>query len=791
MIDHLLPQNVIQALGWSLLHSLWQGAFLAIILGILLLFLRKFSSATRYLIIAFFMVLHVAIIPLNFINHYHPVVSNSEDNLKVNPSEPTSLKVSKHDVQEQDYNIITEKVNQKFTGYFDLHLPLIVTIWFVGVTILLLRYLAQLAYVQRLISHGVQPFPPQLYDVIRKLEEKINIHRNVKYLQTFRISSPMTVGWLKPVVLFPIGLFAKLDPSEVEAILLHELAHIKRNDYLVNVFQSLATILLFYHPATWWISGLLHQERENCCDDLVIELSGKPDEYATTLIHLQEQKLKAMKTSLSISGKKSSFTQRILRLLQDSIPSANRFREGFITAMVLVCGFIFLAATTKEPIQKQELNISSLEPTTQKDNKVDMLINAIDENDEQLFNYLLEQGIEINGVGSNEWTPLGFAASEGRLEFAKVLLDRGANINHPTNSHRTPILAAASEGQLEIVKLLIERGASVDVKANDNNALSLAAREGHLEVVQFLKGVSPKLMPAEEDKTNMLINAIDDKNEEIFNYLIDEGVDVNKPNNEGWTPLAFAAAEGRLHFVKSLIERGAKINYSGNDGKIPFLEAAREGHLDVVKLFLDEGIKVDAKSEKGTTALSLAAREGHLDVVNHLVSSGAKVNNTDQRGWAAIHYVAHERYPEVMKRLIDEGADMEMPVSGEWIDMGEEGGRKVLMENWTPLIIAVEEEHVETVKVLINAGANLNVKVGKTVFTFKEKDMKEISASGKPLYVATGWTPLMEAVEKQNVQLVKLLISNGADKNLQTQEGMSAMTIAEKKGNKDIIQLLN
>ncbi len=836
MIKALFSSSIVEAVGWALLHSLWQGTVLAVVLGILLVFLRQFSSQTRYVIIALFMGLFVVTLPLTIIRQYQPpqpaqlasgtAVAEANSSIK----RVLSSSAFKQPVPTSESSIAV-KIQERFTTYFKKHLPLVVTLWLMGILILLLRYLGQVAYVQRLKHYGVAPFPAKWQATFAKLEKQLQLSKKVGYLESLRVSTPLTIGWLKPVVLFPLGLAARLSTAEVEVILLHELAHIKRNDYFFNVLQSLTTILLFYHPATHWMARLLDEERENCCDDLVVELTGQQDKYASTLIHLQEQKFKTMKTVLAITGKKSSFSSRILRLINQSFPSTNRFREGFVTALVLVGGLTFLAAagvkTTsapvapstlvqasakestpektassikhlaqeeKEPITSPESGSQTSAPPVNKadsDNdteKVDLLIRAIDDEDEKLFAYMLKQGVNINGTSSDGQTPLSYAAAEGRLEYVKLLLEKGAKAIQSNSDRHTPLEAAAAENHLEVVKLLLDRGIYTDKQTEIRKAFSLAAREGHFAIVQFLQPLGPKL--SAEEKVDFLINAIDEDQPELFEFWLKQGADINGINNNGTTPLSYAAGEDRAKFVKLLVARGAKINHPQDDDRLPFLVAAREGQLNAVKTLLEAGATLETSSEDGTTALAMAAREGQSSVLDFLLEKGAKPNKTNNEGWTALHYSASEGQINVMKRLLAAGANIELPVSSTWTNWNNREGRRILMRGWTPLMLAIEEQHIEATRTLLEARANVNVKVEKTVYTFEGDWQNNNAQAGQLLYTATGWTPLMEAVEKQNVPLVKLLLEKGADKKAQTKEGISASAIAEKLKNKEILQLV-
>jgi ankyrin repeat protein len=431
---------------------------------------------------------------------------------------------------------------------------------------LLLRYLGQLAYLQRLRHHCVQPFPAQWHGIIDRLESQLNISRRIRYVESRSVFSPMTLGWMKPVVLFPIGLAARLTPAEVEFILLHELAHIRRNDYLVNVLQSLVSILLFYHPAAWWLSKQLAEEREKCCDDLVVAQLGQPSHYATTLIHLQEQNLKTMQSALSVTGPKSGFSRRILRLLNDSATATNCFREGFVTAFVLIAGVSFLAVAANKTAPAPASEWHTMVRSAAKKDNLDRLIGAIAAEDEPLFLDLLKQGVNVNGIGTEGWTPLSFSAAEGQVHFARLLLNAGADANVSLPFTGTPLIIAAREGDLRMVELLLERGADVNQSsAGDGNPLIMAAAGGHAPIVRLLVERGGTVNALVEGDETPLINAAGKGHLEVVQYLVAHGADVNlsvlaNPDSrpELRSPLNQAIQNGHSAVAAYLRDSGAK-----------------------------------------------------------------------------------------------------------------------------------------------------------------------------------------------------------------------------------------
>ncbi len=133
---------------------------------------------------------------------------------------------------------------------------------------------------------------------------------------------PTVIGWLKPTVLLPMSALAGLSPLQVEAILAHELAHVRRHDYFVNLLQTLLETLLFYHPAVWWVSGQVRVERENCCDDLAVSLCGDPVVYASALADLEELRGPASRLVMAASG--GVLLNRVRRLLTGPAQHAGR-----------------------------------------------------------------------------------------------------------------------------------------------------------------------------------------------------------------------------------------------------------------------------------------------------------------------------------------------------------------------------------------------------------------------------------------------------------------------------------
>jgi GWxTD domain-containing protein len=153
------------------------------------------------------------------------------------------------------------------------------------------------------------------------LSVRLRIFRPVRLLESCLTDIPVVLGHFRPIILMPIGVLTGLPAQQIEAILVHELAHVSRCDYLINVLQRSAECLLFYHPALWWISRRVREERENCCDDLVVRIKGNPREYAFALAALEESRMPGYKPAVAATG--GSVMKRVRRLLNPKRPSGS------------------------------------------------------------------------------------------------------------------------------------------------------------------------------------------------------------------------------------------------------------------------------------------------------------------------------------------------------------------------------------------------------------------------------------------------------------------------------------
>jgi beta-lactamase regulating signal transducer with metallopeptidase domain len=230
----------------------------------------------------------------------------------------------------------------KLFSLYSTYIPVIVFLWFIGITALLLKNLGGLIIIQRLKNYYVEPVSESIKNMVEQIRENYFIKKSIYPLISSRALSPMVIGHCKPVVLIPRMLAGNLSPDEMKIVLQHELAHIKRNDFLINIFQLAVESLFFFHPATWWISHIARQEREECCDALAAQTGDEKIILAKALTSIQEYKLKSNPMAVAFLNNKSGLYNRIKSIFGNR-PSSPSFREGVIVMFFVFVSILFMS----------------------------------------------------------------------------------------------------------------------------------------------------------------------------------------------------------------------------------------------------------------------------------------------------------------------------------------------------------------------------------------------------------------------------------------------------------------
>ena len=230
--------------------------------------------------------------------------------------------------------------------------------WMAGVVVFWVRLLGGWMIAERLRRRQVQPAPRHWQQVFDRLRARLRVSRPVRLLVSGLVQAPAVVGLLRPVVLVPVGALAGLPAEHMEALLLHELAHIRRYDYLVNALQNMVEALLFYHPAVWWVSGHMRSERELCCDDAAVAITGDPQSYARALAEVGAAEHAHYQAAIAATG--GSLANRVARLLGEPRPASRTHSPAAVAAAAALVAITAMAVVGQTA--RPQFEVASIKP---------------------------------------------------------------------------------------------------------------------------------------------------------------------------------------------------------------------------------------------------------------------------------------------------------------------------------------------------------------------------------------------------------------------------------------------
>ena len=342
-LETLLIHPAVQSLGWALLHFVWQGAVVAALLFPAYAMTRRSQARLRYAIGCVVMLLMPAVFVatifrgelslarLSPVQGSGVVVLSNADAASVEGAVPTSGgTVPLHSDGSSWYSTAV------LPGW-------VVCLWLVGVAMLSMYTAGGWVRVRRLTQRGIEPAESAWILKLQSLMRRLHVLRPVRLYTSAIAQVPAVIGWVRPCILLPVSAIIGLDEVQLQAVLAHELAHIRRYDHLVNLLQSAVETLLFYHPAVWWISRKIREEREHCCDDLAVEACGDVMVYACALAKLEELRGSICGPVLAATG--GDLLARIRRLVGEDVAGQGRIPEsaGFTIAGALMLGALMVA----------------------------------------------------------------------------------------------------------------------------------------------------------------------------------------------------------------------------------------------------------------------------------------------------------------------------------------------------------------------------------------------------------------------------------------------------------------
>jgi N-acetylmuramoyl-L-alanine amidase len=345
MLETLLSHPLTLRLGWTLVHSLWQGAVLAALLGLALFLLGPHPNRLRHAFACLALLLWLATPVTTFLVLKLPLPAMG--NLGIVGTTPPASTTPEPSSAEPGQVTTTRLDGQRSTlSLPELRglLPYAALTWLVTASLLSLRLLGGIILAQRLARTGTPLV--ELQARLDALASRLGIRRRVRLLASTLVDAPTALGWLRPVILLPASAVTGLTPAQLELILAHELAHIRRLDYLVNILQGVTEAVLFYHPLTWWLSPLLRSEREHACDDLALSATGSaPLALAEALARLETSR-PAPAPALAATG---NLSRRVRRLLRRPQPAPARTSTLLPALGTVLLGFWLAVSIAQQP----------------------------------------------------------------------------------------------------------------------------------------------------------------------------------------------------------------------------------------------------------------------------------------------------------------------------------------------------------------------------------------------------------------------------------------------------------
>ena len=366
LLENWLSPALVRAVGYTLLHSLWQGAVVAGVVAAALPLLRRHRAEVRYATAAGALASLLLLVGLTFGSYYTaglaPVTALTDTTQLVAPA-GTELVNKALPAEITAFPVVAAAAAsakatapatpaavswlQASRASVEPYLPLLVAGWLLGLLLMSGRLLGGLVYANRLRRVGAQALGAEWQQRLAGLARRAGLRRAVALLESARVAGPLVLGHLRPAILLPLGAVAGLSPALLEALLAHELAHIVRRDYLLNLGLAVAEVLFFYHPAVWFMAACLRAERENCCDDQAAALCGgdrlRVARALAALAELEASPAAMPRLALAAAGVggRGSLLARVRRLAL-ARPSAPTLGEGLLAGVLAGLGLFGL-----------------------------------------------------------------------------------------------------------------------------------------------------------------------------------------------------------------------------------------------------------------------------------------------------------------------------------------------------------------------------------------------------------------------------------------------------------------
>ncbi|XPF93415.1 M56 family metallopeptidase [Colwellia sp. RE-S-Sl-9] len=347
MQESFLNSPLIYSIALTLIHFLWQGVLVALALKTALVFTPNQKSQLRYAFSSAAMILNLLLPLMTFFIIFKPDYLQLTQNLSQNP------------ITGFEFTQIISSESEWYSNAVD-YLPYLTVTWLSVISVLSLKLIFELYSVNQLPKQDTLIPDEDLFTRFQNLSQQIGIKKAPSLMISLNTSVPMAIGWIKPIVLIPVSMLTGLTPTQLDMLMLHELAHIRRYDYFVNFIQSIVEIILFFHPCVLWVSNQMRNEREYCSDDIAVRHCGNPIAYAHTLADTASLCNKHRHHSIpnmAMAASGGDLTQRVLRLVNEHhCASSNQASKWFASLTILS---VILFISSQQLITQFEIELNS------------------------------------------------------------------------------------------------------------------------------------------------------------------------------------------------------------------------------------------------------------------------------------------------------------------------------------------------------------------------------------------------------------------------------------------------
>jgi beta-lactamase regulating signal transducer with metallopeptidase domain len=350
--------GMMQSVGWTLIHFVWQGVVLAGVLAALLPMCR--SASTRHNLSLATVVLMTAMPAMTFLFLRNMAMTIAQTLLLSTSSFHWNGLLANRDL----VSAISAVASPAQEVLSESRIKWLVVVWFVGVVLLLLRTAASWHAMNKLWKRATVPLSADVLSRCHDLQKRLGITWAIRFFQSAYVSTPAVLGWLRPTVLVPVHVVAELPPRQLDALVAHELEHIRCFDSFSNILLIITETFLFFHPGVWWVAHRVRVERERRCDDLAVSINGDPATYIEAMTSLEKWRANRVPILAAAAGNLKNRAARLIKCPQRQDP---RILQYSLASALFVAGYLVLATTT---LSEADYSTSSKATTVSLDQEI-------------------------------------------------------------------------------------------------------------------------------------------------------------------------------------------------------------------------------------------------------------------------------------------------------------------------------------------------------------------------------------------------------------------------------------